>query len=355
MNSLYKYLPFSKEQLDEEQKRLIICLEDGKYLQHQSLSQRIISVFSNKPKIGGIYIHGGVGLGKSTICKAYFDASPVAADDKLYIHYHELLQQLHNAMHDAQKDHHNIQDVVVHIAMQMQYKLLVIDEFSVNDITDAMILHRLFIQLYKNGTLIIMTSNVAPKNLYEGGLQRERFLPFIEHLEKHFKIVALKSQYDYRVSKLCSQQERIILGEGSYQKLHNTIDAIVPFDILAPYNLVVFGRELVLQQAGHRILLTNFAELCTQELSYNDYLEICQHFDAVIMQNVPKLDDERLNEVVRFIHLIDAIYMKQIVFFMNSNAEMDALYCGQMRSKEFRRTKSRLIEMNAADYAAGNK
>ena len=346
---IYQFLPLTRDKLDTQQRILIEKLQQYLSLPERSIWDRVTEMFVKGRTCAGVYVHGGVGLGKSMICRAYFEAFPKFDDQKVFLHYRSLLRILHEAIHEVQQGK-AVSDVVQHIASQMSYRLIVIDEFEVQDITDAMILYRLFQQWRKNGAFIVMTSNVPPSDLYQGGLQRERFLPFIDMLERHFDIIHVNSTHDYRMEKLLLSAQRIFYGNAATEKLDKALLTVIPQDILAPTSLTIFGRELELKTAGHGILVSSFAELCMQDLSYNDYLEICNKFNVVILKDTPLLNDERIDEVIRFIHLVDVIYMSGKMFFMSAASELDQIYSGSLRSAEWNRTCSRLVEMNSENY-----
>lgn len=336
--------PLKNLTLDEEQKALVAQLQEIS----TSLNPGIFaSIFRRTPK-AGIYIYGGVGSGKSIIARDFFIA---ANCKKLFIHYQDFMRKIHKALHKQEATHKT--GVIKLLAKEYasNAKLICLDELEIKDITDAMIIGRLFTELRKLKVYILITTNIAPEDLYKDGLQRELFIPFIDMIIKDFDIFAFKSDNDYR-RKQISSSKRVLypLGEKTKEAIDKTISHLVDTKHYNPTTLHIFGREITFPQTYKKVLVTSFAELCQNNLSYNDYIEICQHFATIVLKDVPIIAPENTDVAIRFINLIDNIYFHHNLLFITMAAPPEKIYINGKRSLEFKRTISRLHEMESDNY-----
>lgn len=328
--------------LDLGQKQLVDKLNSILLSIKPKLFQNIFS----KNKKDGIYIHGSVGSGKSMISKAFFDA---AECKKLFIHYQDLMQNIHKAIHSySEKD-----DLIKRLATEYSSnaKLLCIDEFEIKDIADAMIIGRLFSEFKKQKVFILITTNTAPDDLYKDGLQRSLFLPFIDMINKEFDVFNLDNNMDYRMLQIASAK-RVLYPLTSENKkyMNDIIHYMVDEDHFVETKLKVFGREVVFPNTYKTTLVTSFDELCNHDLSYNDYIEICKYFSSIIMKDVPIIDSDNTNVVIRFINFIDNVYINKNLLFISLEASPQEIYIGGERNMEFKRTVSRLHEIESDYY-----
>lgn len=309
--------------------------------------------------VKGLYVHGSVGRGKTMLMDMFFHLAPV--EKKRRCHFHEFMADVHNRVHAHRQQLKNGEtkqaDPIPPVAAQLlaEAELLCFDEFSVTDITDAMILARLFTELFANGCTLVTTSNVLPDNLYKDGLNRSLFLPFIDLLQQHVEVVTLDSPTDYRMEKIKSLPVYVTpLGPEADQAMDDAWDQLTEGHVTSPAEIKVKGRSVRVPAAAGRVARFSFSDLCEKPLGASDFLAIAHRFDTVFLDYVPLLSADRRNETKRFIILIDAFY-DQTVRLIVSAAAMPEDLLGKRKGTEgfeFDRTASRLFEMRSADYLA---
>ncbi|CAK6513185.1 cell division protein ZapE [Rickettsia helvetica] len=337
--------------LDSKQAAL---LEELKPLAIELNKPKSLFKFFNQNNLkNGIYLYGPVGSGKTMLMNSFFEAISIP---KTILHYQNFMQEIHKSMHKLQTE--NQKDIIPKIAKDYAKKtrVLGIDEFEIKDITDAMIIGRLFNELIKQNIFIFITSNTSPNNLYKDGLQRESFLPFIKIINNTFYVKYLDNHYDYRFDKaLGVKGARIIypLTLENQNKLEKIITDISDNNLVSQ-NIQVLGREISFQKVYKRILVTDYNELFARDLSYIDYVNICQNFNVIIVGNVHTIDANDTNTAVRFINFIDNAYFYKILLFMSLEDNPNKIYQGSARATEFKRTISRLNEMNSESYLLNN-
>lgn len=307
----------------------------------------------------GLYIWGSVGRGKTMLMDLFCEAAPVKR--KRRVHFHEFLADAHARIHAYRqklkagevKDPDPIGPVAAELAEEAY--LLCFDEFTVTDIADAMILGRLFTALFAAGVVVVATSNVEPSRLYEGGLNRALFLPFIALLSEKVEVVKLDARTDFRLEKLGGAPTYHVPADD---KAKAALDAA--FRGLAgvaqgqKLTLSVNGHDLTIPQAASGVARASFADLCSQAYGASDYIALAQRFHTLVLDDIPVLAGERRNEAKRFIILIDTLYEHHVKLVASAAAEPHELYrASQGREAfEFDRTVSRLIEMRSEDYLA---
>ncbi len=299
----------------------------------------------------GLYMFGRVGTGKSMLMDLFFAA--VALEQKRRVHFHAFMIEVHDRLHrwrQAAKGEKS--DPLPEIAQDIAADawLLCFDEFHVVNIADAMILGRLFEGLFAQGVVVVATSNWPPDRLYEGGLQRERFLPFVALVQQKMDVLELDGGKDYRRDRLKTLPVyHAPLGPTATAALDKAFATLTDGASPQPVTLTVKGRSLSVPAARGVARLT-FEELCTRPLGAEDYLAIARAFHTVILDGVPALGENNRNEARRFMLLIDALYESKTKLVIAAAQPPDRLYPSGDGAEEFRRTASRLMEMRSAEY-----
>jgi cell division protein ZapE len=303
----------------------------------------------------GLYIYGEVGRGKTMIVSHFFNQLQI--ESKCKYHFHDFMLQIHQMLNEQRKQSNNKSksDYLKTVAKQIaaRYNLLYLDELQIKDITDAMIVGRLFENLINDGVVIILTSNRIPNDLYKNGIQRERFEPFIDTINKKMAVINLQAKQDYRLSKIFANKCLYYpqLGPDSERFIQESFAQLLGNH--QPTSVVIEsqGRKLHFASSYNDILFTNFDELCRKPLGPADYIKIAQNFKIVILSSIPKLTKEERNEATRFIALIDELYKNHVILICSAAARPQELYVEGDGSFEFARTVSRLIEMQSEEYA----
>jgi cell division protein ZapE len=299
----------------------------------------------------GIYLWGPVGRGKSMLMDLFFAAAPLA--HKRRVHFHGFMLDVHDRIERERRARTSEPVPRVAADLAAEATLLCFDEFQVNDIADAMILERLFRALFEAGTVVVATSNRHPNRLYENGLQRDRFLPFIALLQERLDIVALDSGRDYRLVRMIGQPTFFHpLGEASHQALAGAFAALTEDLPVGEETLTVMKRPLHVPRRAGDVAWFTFDELCAQPLSAVDYLTLAERFAAVLVEGIPRLGPQQRNEAQRFHILIDTLYEARSLFLASAEVPPQEIYTEGDGSFEFQRTVSRLMEMQSEDYIA---
>ena len=307
----------------------------------------------------GLYIYGEVGRGKTMLMDLFYEASPVQRRRRA--HFHEFMIDVHERVHALRQkmkvgeyaDEDPIELVAKDLARDAW--LLCFDEFHVTDIADAMILGRLFAQLFTRGVVVVATSNVAPVDLYKDGLNRALFVPFIQMLEEHMDIVRLASRTDFRLEKLAGKPVWYVpADEAADAALDDAWRRLARDHDGAAQELSLKGRSILVPRAAMGVARFSFHDLCEQPLAAADYLRIAHEYHTIILDHIPVMTFGNRNAAKRFIILIDTLYDMNVKLIASAAAEPDALYCADegYEAQEFQRTASRLIEMRSEDYLA---
>ncbi|SER65633.1 cell division protein ZapE [Nitrosomonas sp. Nm51] len=322
----------------------------------------------------GIYLYGGVGRGKSMLMDLFYGVAPV--EIKRRVHFHEFMLEIHHhlkAWHrlssqqrkQTVKDLQNMQgrkidldDPMPAIGQQIarQAVLLCFDELQVSDIADAMVVARLFNELFRQGVVVVATSNRQPDDLYKNGLNRHRFVPFIDHVKAVMEVIALNGPMDYRYDRLkgidtyfypVNEQTTTALSTVFFRLTDRSVE---DRDKVPSGELIVQGRKLFVPKSARGVAVFSFKRLCANPLGPADYLAIARAYHTVIVVAIPQFTHENASEATRFIHFIDALYEHGVKLLCSAAVPPELLYQSGNSGFEFERTVSRLVEMQSKDY-----
>lgn len=308
--------------------------------------------FGGGEKPSGLYIWGAVGRGKSLLMDLFFDAAPVARKQR--VHFHEFMLSQHAFLRDARARRDSSQDeLIVQAAKAIEERanLLCFDELQVTDIADAMILGRLFEQLFARDVVVVATSNRAPDDLYKNGINRQLFLPFIGLLKDKLDVLELAAARDYRLEKLMAAPTYYTpLGPAADEAMDKAWARLTSGAQPRAVALDVQGRRLDAPRTAAGVARFTFDELCARPLGAADYLELAARFHTLMIDHAPKLKPALREEAARFRTLIDELYQAKTKLVISADARPEALYPEGDQSFEFERTVSRLMEMQSQDY-----
>ena len=316
---------------------------------HQGNFQSYFSkFFSKKSSKKGFYLYGDVGVGKTMILNFFFDQ---LKEKKLRLHFNEFMLNFHDFVHEKkEKDEENIINQFVK-NIKLKASLIYFDEFQVTNIVDAMILGKLFDQIFKEDIKIIVTSNTQISELYKDGLQRDQFKPFIKIMEKQSIESELKIEDDYRKSNNDQNQRYFYpLNQETNFKMNKFFRTITKDKKHTLKTINVKGRNFKIENFYEGVARFNFNELCDQNLGAEDYLEIIKNCKFIAIDQIPQFDDTNSNQQQRFITLLDVIYDKNIPISITANQNLDEFKSSKLLEKPFKRTISRLYELTSINY-----
>ncbi|MBZ8135022.1 cell division protein ZapE [Afifella sp. IM 167] len=307
--------------------------------------------------VPGLYIHGPVGRGKTMLMDIFFELAPNAR--KRRAHFNDFMQDVQERIALFRKrlkagevdGDDPIKPVAEEIAQET--RLLCFDEFAVTDIADAMILGRLFEKLFASGLTLVATSNVAPDELYAGGLNRALFLPFIDLIKENAEIFHLDAARDFRQDRERTHPLYVVPpGPKAEEVLAAHFVRLTGREKGERQEIALRGRQIEVPEAAEGVARFTFSELCERPLGSADYLKLASRFHTFIVSGIPVLGSERRNEAKRFINLVDTLYDKRIRLMASAEAEPEALFSGTSGAEamEFVRTASRLAEMRSDDW-----
>jgi cell division protein ZapE len=309
----------------------------------------------SRSDLRGLYLWGAVGRGKTTLMDLFFTAIPLTK--KRRVHFHAFMADVHMRLHIKRQKGECTRDPVAYVGEDLarECEVLCFDEFNVNDIADATILARLFKALFDAGVIVVATSNVEPQHLYEGGRNRELFLPFIELLRARMDVIELTARTDYRLEKHPFRQ---VYFSPADTKAKSAIDAQfleLTGRTIGEETAIDFQRRRIrVPEAAGCVARFDFADICGSPLGAGDYLALAKRFKIFIVESVPRLDFDRRNEARRLITLVDVLYDARRRLVISAECEAKDIYFATQgaEAQEFQRTVSRLREMCSAEWLA---
>ncbi|SEK60683.1 cell division protein ZapE [Halomonas daqiaonensis] len=301
------------------------------------------------PAIHGLYLWGGVGRGKTYLMDTFFETLPFP--EKMRTHFHRFMQRVHNELEHYKGERNPLTLIAAKFAAET--RVICFDEFFVKDITDAMILANLLESLFAHGVVLVATSNIVPGELYKDGLQRVRFLPAIELLERHCEVVNVDSGVDYRLRAL--ERAEIFhapLDDEAEAELARSFREIAGHEGEAGAPIEINHRVLHARRLHDDVVWFEFTELCDGPRSQNDHIELAREFHSVLVSNVTRMGANQDDQARRFINMVDEFYDRGVKLLMSAEVPADQLYRDGRLEFEFQRTLSRLQEMQSHDYLA---
>jgi cell division protein ZapE len=315
----------------------------------------------DEPPPRGLYVHGDVGRGKTMLMDLFFQTCPVA--HKRRAHFHEFMAEVHERIYAYRQNiargelGNGNGDVIALTANAIfdEAWLLCFDEFHVTDIADAMILGRLFAKLFELGTVVVATSNVAPEDLYKGGLNRALFLPFIAQISEHMDVMRLDARTDFRLEKLVGVKMWLVPADRDADAALDQAWARMTGNAKCrPRDISIKGRILHVPCSADGVARFSFVDLCERPLAASDYLRLAHDYHTILVDRIPVMDYPDRNAAKRFIVLIDTLYDNAVKLMASAEADPLSLYVATEgdEANEFKRTASRLIEMSSESYLA---
>ena len=313
---------------------------------HASAKRGLFYKVPEPPK--GLYLWGGVGRGKSMLMDLFVDSLTDVPSRR--VHFHAFMQEIHAAMHVVRKK--GVDDAIAPVALDVaaSVRLLAFDELQITDITDAMIVGRLFKALFAAGVVVVTTSNRMPDDLYKNGLNRQLFMPFIDLIKDRMVVHELIGPTDYRQNLLGGMQVYFSPNDGTARAALDAVWRDLSGGPSGPLTLTIKGREVVLPAFRNGVARATFYDLCGKPLGPADYLELAAAVKVLVLDDIPCLSRDNFNEARRFVTLADALYEARVRLICSAAAEPEMLYIEGEGTFEFERTASRLREMQAGDW-----
>ena len=335
------------ESLEVNQNQIKVIKKLQNYFNQNFTSSLLKTLFVKNSK-KAFYLHGGVGVGKTMILNFFFD---LINQEKKRLHFNEFMLEFHDYVHS--KKYKNQENVVTTFVKNLKSKALLIyfDEFQVTNIVDAMILGKLFEEIFKENIKIILTSNIEISELYKDGLQRDQFLPFIDIMKKNSINHELTIEDDYRKSKENQKQRYFFpLNQETNFKINKFFRIITKEKKNSRKVLNIKGRDFIIKNFYENICRFNFDELCDQNLGAEDYLEIVNNSKFIFIDGIPQFNDINSNQQQRFITLIDIIYDKNLPIAVTASQDASKFTSSRSLKEPFKRTISRLYQLTSMKY-----
>ena len=334
----------NNQELEVNSNQIEIVHRLEKYYQ-ENFKTYFLKLFSKKSSKKGFYLYGDVGVGKTMILNFFFDR---LKEKKLRLHFNEFMLSFHDFVHKKKEEENIISHFVKNL--KLNASLIYFDEFQVTNIVDAMILGKLFDQIFKEDIKIIVTSNTKICDLYKDGLQRDQFKPFIQIMEQKSIECELKIEDDYRKSNN-NQKQRFFypLNKETNFNINKFFRTITKDKKHLSKIINVKGREFKIENFYEGVARFDFDDLCNQNLGAEDYLEIIKNCKFITLDNVPQFNDVNSNQQQRFITLIDVLYDKDIPLAVTAEKNIDQFISSRLLENPFKRTVSRLYELTSVE------
>jgi cell division protein ZapE len=337
--------------VDPAQGRAVDALErcENEWADYKARRGNALAKLITRPPIPrGVYMHGGVGRGKSFLMDCFFQSVPLRRKTRL--HFHEFMREVHRELQELKGTANPLDELGRRVSRR--FRLICFDEFHIADVTDALILHRLLESLFANRVSIVTTSNFHPDALYPNGLHRDRILPAIELLKDRLEVIAVDGSTDYRRRTMERvQRYHWPLGPAAEAALSEAFEQLAEVRDEDPV-LYIEQREITARRKAGGVVWFDFKWLCGGPRSQNDYLEIASRFHTLILSNVPQMQPRMASEARRFTWLVDVLYDRRVKLIMSAEVAAEQLYLEGPLAHEFPRTVSRLNEMQSAGFLA---
>lgn len=309
--------------------------------------QGILSLFHKPKMVKGLYLWGGVGIGKTFMMDCFYKCLPFP--EKMRMHFHQFMKLVHEEL----KKYQGEKDPLQLIAKDLSKKaiLLCFDELFVSDITDAMLLGQLFRALFLRGVCLVTTSNTPPDDLYKNGLQREQFLPAIEILKMNTTVLHIPTDIDYRLRHL--KEAGVFyspLNNAARENMEKSFDSLKGNDRVSTDPVLMLGRSIKIRKQAGKIIWFEFADICKVPRSQNDYLAIAEKFNTVFISDIPAIPANEKDTICLFISMVDVFYDARVRLVISSAEPIGEIYSRGYMVLEYTRTHSRLLEMQSTDY-----
>lgn len=309
--------------------------------------QNIIKVFFGVKK-HGFYVWGNVGRGKTHLMDIFYNAIPIKHKER--VHYHSFMLQIHTELFKLHSYENPLEELAKKITQHK--KVLCIDEFFIDNIADAMIMKTILTKILATDNILIITTNIPPQKLYENGLQRQHFISVIAKIEKHLKIINLDGDLDYRCIKIKKQDIYLtVQDKKSILKCRKLYSEFSPENVNTIKNYIEIEKHKINTiRISENAIWFNFKEVCATPRSKDDYIKISKNYPIVVITNIPVFKDNNISSLRRFITFIDELYEKKTKLILLTEKTIDKLHNTEQLSFEFKRTLSRLTEMQSAEY-----
>ncbi len=312
----------------------------------------LAALFRRVHLVKGLYLWGGVGIGKTFLMDCFFHCLPFS--QKKRMHFHQFMQRIHHDLTQHQGESDPLQVIAAELARETM--VLCFDEFYVSDIADAMILGRLLKALFARGVCFVCTSNIAPDALYQYGLQRSQFLPAIALIKENTEVVNIKSSVDYRLRHL--KEAGVFytpLGDAADENMEKTFEVLSQGRPISTADVFINERPIKIKKQAGDLVWFDFKDICTVPRSQNDYLMLSEKYRTVFISDIPLISPEEKDTICLFVCLIDVLYDARVKLVISAAEPVTEIYSKGFMVLEYTRTHSRLLEMQSQDYFMGEE